>query len=244
MDKIKVFPDVYRVSRTAAEYFVSRSQVAIKERGRFAVALCGGTTPEQMYALLATEAFARRVKWEQVHLFWGDERCVPPNNIDSNYWMVRHAMLDTLSIPPENIHRIHGEMKPDHAAADYDTKLREFFAPASQPRFDLVLLGMGADGHTASLFPHSQALEAQKAWVVANYIDEMRAWRVTLTANAINQAANVVFLVTGSNKARTVKAVLEGEKRPTDLPAQMIDPEEGELFWLLDEEAASLLEKR
>jgi len=244
MDKIKIFPDTYRLSRTAAEFFVSRSQVAIKENGRFSVALCGGTTPEQTYTLLGTEAFARRVSWDQVHIFWGDERCVPPEHVDSNFWMARHAMLDALPIPPENIHRIRGEMKPDHAAADYDAQLREFFVGASTPRFDLVLLGMGADGHTASLFPHSYALEAQKAWVVANYVDELRAWRITLTAHAINSAAHVVVMVAGANKAQTLKAVLEGEKSTDALPIQLIKPEDGDLFWLLDEEAASLLEKK
>lgn len=241
MSKVKTFPDLVKLSRAAAEFFVTVAKDAIEDRERFTTALSGGSTPESLYALLGSDAYAARLDWSKVHIFWGDERCVPPDHLDSNYRMARQALLDNVPIPPSNVYRIRGELKPDEAAADYESQLRSFFG--GEPRFDLVLLGMGADGHTASLFPRSTALEAGEALVVATYVDELRVWRVTLTANAINSAANVVFLVAGKSKAERVKQAIEGDANPRDLPARLIAPKNGKLIWLIDEEAASLLDK-
>jgi 6-phosphogluconolactonase len=245
MGKVKVFDDIYKLSRAAGEFFITTCKKSIREQGRFAVAFSGGATPESLYALLATDSFSARIEWDKVHVFWGDERCVPPNDVDSNFRMAKYALLDHVPLPKENIHRILGERQPDQAAAEYDTELRAFFGGTASlnPRFDLVLLGMGADGHTASLFPHTAALEAQHTWVVANYVDEMHVWRITLTPSAINAAANVVFLVSGSSKANRLKQVLEGRYQPQHLPAQLIQPRDGNLLWLIDREAAEGLDQ-
>lgn len=242
MAKIKVFPDIYRFSRAAAEFFVTTAKNIIWEGGVFSVALCGGGTPESIYALLSTEAYSSRVDWDKVHVFWGDERLVSPNHIESNYRMARYSLIQPIPLPPENIHRIQGELAPQDAVRHYDAELRAFFGEeALFPRFDLVLLGMGTDGHTASLFPYTEALQEEKAWVVANEIESLNSWRITLTAPAINAAANIVFLATGEAKASRIRDVIEGEYDPQRLPAQLIRPTEGNLIWLLDEEAASLL---
>jgi 6-phosphogluconolactonase len=244
MDKVKAYPDIYKLSRAAAEFFVSQSQFAIRDKGRFTVAFSGGSTPETFYALLATEAYRVRVEWDKVYVFWSDERCVPPEHVDSNFRMARDALLDQVPIPSGNIFRIKGEDQPNKAASDYDRLLRDFFdlEDDTPPRIDLVLLGLGVDGHIASLFPNSDALEVTDAFAAATFIDEMRAWRVTLTLPVINAAHFVLFLVTGSNKARRVEQILANASPDEPIPAQRVAPVDGDLIWLLDDEAAANLD--
>jgi 6-phosphogluconolactonase len=204
------------------------------------VALSGGSTPRATYALLATVEFASLVDWPRVHVFWGDERCVPLDDPDSNYRMARETLLDHVPLPTRNVHRIRGEMDPEAAAQAYAAELRAFFG-TQWPSFDLVLLGMGNDGHTASLFPGSATLHEDTRAVVAvtAHYEDRPAHRVTLTPPAINSARQVVFLVAGAAKAETLQAVLEG---PADrFPAQFIRPTSGQLAWLVDSAAASRL---
>jgi 6-phosphogluconolactonase len=219
---------------------------AIGTNGRFTVALSGGSTPQPLYTLLATGRYANRIDWSHVHIFWGDERCVPLNDPQCNYRMAREALLDTVPIPRSNIHRIRGEDDPEQAAAEYEQALRTFFESGAGYRpsvagFDLVLLGMGENGHIASLFPGLTAVTEQVRWVMAQYIEAIAMWRVTLTPVVINVAKNITFLVSGANKAKRVKAVLEGPLQPKILPAQAIRPTHGQLVWFVDKAAAARL---
>jgi len=240
MGNIKIFNDIYKLSRAAAEQFVTLTQFAIAERGRFSVALSGGGTPESLYALLATEAYANRVEWSKVHVFWGDERCVPPTHTESNYRMAKYALLDRVRFPEGNIHRVKGELTPQKAADLYDQELHSFFGDT--PRFDLIFLGMGDDGHTASLFPGTEGLQETKHWAVPVHAEHLNSWRITLTLPVINQAAHITFLVTGEKKAKRVHEIFEGTPESL-LPVQQVNPVDGQLVWLLDSEAASMLEK-
>jgi len=239
---ILIFDNSEQLAEAAAERFVSDAQDAITRHGRFSVALAGGNTPKRVYELLASEPYVSRIDWSSVHLFFGDERCVPPDHADSNYRMVNESLISRVSIPPENVHCIAGEGDPVISAHRYEEELRGFFAGSSWPRFDLVLLGMGEDGHTASLFPGTSALNETKAWVVANWVEKFGAFRITLTAPAMNHAAHIVFLITGEAKARRLAEVLNVPAEPERLPVQLIDPVDGTLEWLVDKAAASLLE--
>jgi len=234
MSEIRTYSDADHLARAAAEHFVTLASEAIAARGQFTVALSGGSTPRAAYALLAAED----VDWPRVHVFWGDERCVPPDHLDSNYRLAREALLDHVPLPVGNVRRIRGEINPEQAAADYERTLRSFFARhPEEPTacFDLILLGMGEDGHTASLFPGTAALNEQTRWVVAHYVDKLRAWRVTLTPVVINAAAQVTFIVSGAGKADRLREVLTGPYRPDALPAQIVRPTDGRLLWLTDE---------
>lgn len=232
---ITVF-DAPALAHAAAERFVNLANAAITMRGRFTVALSGGSTPQAMHTVIA-QRFAQSVDWSRVHVFWGDERCVPPDHPDSNYGMARDTLLKFISIPEANIHRMHGEYDPSRAAEEYNEMLIAFFGGA--PHLDLVFLGMGDDGHTASLFPHTTALyEPADRYCVANQVAKLNAWRVTLTASAINAANNVIFLVAGANKATRLKEVMYGDRHPDDLPSQMIQPTSGNLLWLIDRAAS------
>jgi 6-phosphogluconolactonase len=217
----------------AAERFIGLASAAISERGHFFVALSGGSTPRPVYALLAEEPFVSRVDWTRVHVFWGDERCVPPDHPDSNYRMASRALLDHVPIPAENVHRIQGELLPQEAALVYRAELREVLG--DDRRFDLILLGMGTDGHTASLFPGAMALEERERDVVAVYVEKRTAWRVTLTLPLINAARHVMFLVSGAGKAPLLARVRAGDP----LPAALVQPEDGQLTWLVDRHAAA-----
>jgi 6-phosphogluconolactonase len=244
MNNIRVYTDSDLLKRAAAEHFVSLCEAAINKQGHFSVALSGGSTPKRVYELLADQAFSPYVDWDRVHIFWGDERCVPPDHSDSNYRMTRLALLEHIRLPVANIHRIQGELDPAQAADNYEQTLRQFFANrGGHVRFDLVLLGMGDDGHTASLFPGTAALDETERSVVANYVDKLNAWRITLTASAINNAANITFLISGKSKAESLQQVLEGPHQPYHLPSQLIQPVNGSLLWMLDAPAASLLAK-
>jgi 6-phosphogluconolactonase len=243
MASVKIFRNLDRLAAAAAERFVKVASEAIAAKGRFSVALSGGSTPRPVYALLASEAYAKRVHWASVHVFWGDERCVPPDHPQSNYRMAREALLDAVPIPQKNIHRIRGEDEPDSAATAYERELKTFFGTGHDGKtpatgFDLVFLGMGGDGHTASLFPGSPAVRETVRWVLAQYVEAASMWRITLTPVIINAARNITFLVSGSDKAPRLREVLEGPEQPELLPAQAIKPVQGRLLWLVDAAAA------
>lgn len=245
--RVVVLPDAEAVARRAAEEFSLRSRDAVSARGRFAAALSGGSTPRRVYALLGNEAapFRREIPWERVHLFWGDERPVPPTDPESNYRMVRETLLSKVALPEGNVHRIAAELGPDVAAAAYEEELRRFFelAAGEVPRFDLAFLGMGADGHTASLFPGSPALAVEDRLVVAARAPRLDSHRITLTLLVFNAAAAVIFLVCGAEKARTLAAVLDPASPPDAFPCQRIRPRDGDLIWLVDRPAAAALPK-
>ena len=244
MDKFQIVSDPFTLAQTAARCFVSFAAEAITRQGHFSVALAGGSTPQELYHLLVQPTFIEQVEWSKVHLFWGDERCVPADHPDSNYGMSRRIMLGNLQIPQVNIHRILGEQLPEKAAQAYEHELRSFFKVKGPPRLDLVLLGMGEDGHTASLFPGSPALGEQSAWVVAvehQVPPPPLVSRITLTLTVINAAAHVLFLVSGSIKANCLFQVYSGVSTPPFLPAQLVNPMNGELLWLVDHDAAKFL---
>jgi 6-phosphogluconolactonase len=229
----------------AAAIFADEASRAIQHRGAFTVALSGGSTPRAVFSLLADDpALRSRIDWKNVRFFWGDERHVPADHPDSNYRMVREAMLDRLPIDPNNVHRIRSE-DPDaaRAAADYESTLRTVFKLKDEelPRFNLVLLGMGPDGHTASLFPGTAAVRETRRLVVANHVPTLNTNRITLTAPTLNAGETVLFLVTGDDKAAVLKDVLEGPHDPDRLPSQLIRPARGRLIWLIDPPAARLL---
>jgi 6-phosphogluconolactonase len=236
--------DLEDVSLRAAALFIQLAEKVASSAGRFTVALSGGSTPRALYALLASDQFRSQVPWPQGHFFWGDERCVPPDHFESNYRMAREALLDAVPIPTQNIHRMPGEYV-DHtrAATEYEQTLKTFFeVPAGKaPRFDLILLGMGDDGHTASLFPGTAALTERERWVTDNYVEKLATHRLTLTVPVINHAANVVFLISGESKASVLRKVLEGEYQPQRLPSQFIRPEGGTLMFFVDQAAAKEL---
>jgi 6-phosphogluconolactonase len=227
--------------QTAAQDFVTLANDAIAVRGKFTVALSGGTTPKGMFALLASPAFPS-VPWERIFFFWSDERHVPPNDPDSNYRMANEAMLSKVPVPAENIFRIRAEEKDANIAArEYEQTIQNFFGlkPGEFPRFDLIHLGMGPDGHTASLFPGSAGLEEQSRLVIANWVEKFKTSRITFTYPVLNHAACVELLVGGIDKAPAVHEILENPQ--SGLPAQRVRPTDGNLIWLLDRAAASAL---
>jgi 6-phosphogluconolactonase len=238
---IRVYADLEALSRAAATLVVGQANQAVAARGRFSVALAGGGTPRRTYELLAAPPLVDQGPWDRVHVFWGDERCVPPDDPRSNARMARQAWLDHVPIPAGQIHPMDCAGDPDAAARDYEAGLREFFAGAA-PRLDLVLLGLGDNGHTASLFPGTPVLAEHERWAAAVYVAAGGLYRVTLTAPLINQAAQVVFLVAGRAKAEILRDVLQGPRDPARLPAQLIQPQNGELLWLADREAAALVQ--
>ena len=225
----------------AAEEFVRAARTAIGAQGRFTVALSGGSTPKALYSLLATNY--TNFAWNRVFLFFGDERHVPPTDPESNYRMVNESLLTKITIPAQNVFRVPAE-NPDAAAAasDYEAQLRRFFElkPGEFPRFDLILLGMGPDGHTASLFPDSAGLEEQSRLVIANWVAKFNTHRITFTFPVLNRAAEVMFLASGPDKADMLHQVLEGKSTPP-LPSQRVQPSDGKLLWMLDEAAAAKL---
>jgi len=225
----------------AAEEVIHAADEAIKVRGKFTLALSGGSTPKALYNLLATNA-RTALPWERMYFFWGDERHVPPNDPDSNYRMVTEAMLSKVPIPPANVFRIEAE-NPDAsaAAAAYEQTLRKFFQLEANgvPRFDLILLGMGPDGHTASLFPATEGLKEKSRLVIANWVEKLKTHRLSFTLPVLNAAHTVAFLVSGTDKAPALKAVLEGNDPGEQYPAKLVQPKDGKLIWFLDRAAAS-----
>lgn len=244
--EIRILPDIEELIRAAAYEFVSLAAEAIEEKGFFTVALSGGSTPKGLYSLLANEAdsFRSQVVWDKIHFFWGDERHIPPDHPDSNYRMAYEAMLSKVAVPPENIHRIRAEIRnAGEAAKDYEQELREFFKlkTGQLPRFDLVFLGLGPDGHTASLFPGIEVIYEKKRLAAAPWVEKFNAYRITLTPPLLNNAACVIFLVAGEEKAEALRAVLQRGYEPKRFPAQIIKPTNGKLIWLVDRTAGRLL---
>ncbi len=239
--EIRIADDVGGASRAAAEEFVALARDAIDARGRFTVALAGGSTPRHLYRLLADDAQLRsRIAWPKIEVFWGDERHVSPDHDDSNYRMAQHALLANVPVPVSSIHRIHAENPSAAAAADeYEEELRTTFGgDGSIPRFDLILLGIGSDGHTASLFPGTAALAERTRLVVANWVEKLHAHRITMTLPVLNAAACVVFLVSGPDKASVVRAMLGDPPPEPPYPAQLVQPRDGRLIWMFDRAAA------
>ncbi|MCL4535617.1 MAG: 6-phosphogluconolactonase [Bacteroidetes bacterium] len=237
-----VYPDLEALSDAAARLFVERAGRASSEDRPFRVAISGGNTPRRTYELLAQPPFRDQVVWERVEVFWGDERCVQTDDPRSNQRMAREALLDRVPIPKEHIHPVLCDEAPGRAAARYEALLRALFG-GRPPRFDLVFLGLGENGHTASLFPGTPALDERKHWCAEVYVPGEGLHRVTLTAPVINRAAVIAFLVSGAAKARVLQEVLEGPTDPHRLPAQLIHPTNGELRWLVDREAATYLKQ-
>lgn len=237
--EVKIVPDNTALARTAAQKFHSLSEAAVKERGRFSVALSGGNTPRSVYSLLASEH--KELPWHAIHVFFGDERHVPPDHPDSNFRMASESLLSKVAIPEKNIHRVCAELDPDAAAGNYDEQLRDYFHLIDHdwPRFDLVLLGLGDDGHTASLFPGSSAVNDSSKRVAANWVEKLQTFRITLTFPVLNSAAEVIFLVSGEGKAQILSEVLRPGARK--YPAQCVQPKSGRLLWLADQDAGRLL---
>jgi len=237
---IRVFNDYEALSQAAAEMFVEMADQAIKSNGRFSVALSGGNTPHRLYETLATDPFREKVHWEAVHVFWGDERCVPLDDPRSNFLMARRTLLDRVSIPADQIHPILGDLPAALATTHYETELQKFFGK-QPPVFDLILLGLGDNAHTASLFPRTSVLSEKERWVDKVFVAEQSMYRVTLTAPLINQAKAVIFLVSGADKATALQSVLEGAYHPHEYPAQLIHPNGTHPIWLVDKAAAHKL---
>lgn len=240
--ELRVYGDAEQLARAAAELFVTLAAESIKARGRFRVALSGGSTPRRVYELLASNGFRRRVDWDRVDFFWGDERYVPADDRDSNYRMTAEALLRQVPVPAANVHRPPTEISPPGAAAGaYEDDIRRSFGDLSSlPQFDLVYLGLGTNGHTASLFPYSPALKETSRLVLADFVAEVNTWRISMSAPLLNRGRTVAFLVEGQQKAEVLRDVLLGPPDQERLPAQLIDPE-GNLLWMVDEAAASLL---
>jgi 6-phosphogluconolactonase len=234
-----VCADPAAAARLCAERFAAAAREAVEARGRFSVALSGGGTPRRAYALLAEEPFASAVPWERVQFWWGDERCVPAGHPRSNFRMAREALLSRVPVPEANVHRVRGELGAARAAAGYERELRDAW-DGGMPRLDLVHLGMGGDGHTASLFPFSPALQERNR-LAAPALNEGEL-RVTLTVPVLNASRRLDFLVTGADKAARLRGVLQGALDPLRIPAQLVRPSAGEPVWIVDEAAASRLE--
>jgi 6-phosphogluconolactonase len=245
--KIEYFveADAAALAARAARHFIEAAEAAVAARGVARIAISGGSTPKVAFGMLADPAlpWLKRMPWDKLDLYWVDERCVPPDHADSNYRMTREAMLDHVPLAPAQIHRMEGELEPEVAAARYESELRNGFRleGAETPRFDIVQLGMGPDGHTASLFPHTAALGEMSRLAVANHVQNKDAWRITLTRPVINRGASVFFLIGGADKAQVLKEVMMGPRDPERLPSQLIQPSGGILTLLLDKAAAALL---
>ena len=243
--EIRILPDGAAIAKRAAKEFVQAAAAAVREKGAFDVSLAGGSTPKALYALLATDpAMRAQVPWDKTHLFFGDERHVGPGHPDSNFRMATEAMISHLPLTKEQVVRIKGEYQDtEEAAREYEQALQSHFKLKSgeYPRFDLLFAGMGSEGHTLSLFPGTKALHADVRVVVRNWVGKLYTERVTLTAPAASNAAQIIFMVTGADKAPALKGVLEGPYEPEQLPAQLLQPKNGKLLWLVDAAAASML---
>jgi 6-phosphogluconolactonase len=239
--EVHVYPDLEHLSRAALQLFSDQAEIAVRERGLFLTALSGGGTPLPLFRLLARDKTGR-IDWKKTHIFWGDERCVPPVDAESNYGQARESLLKPAKVPEENIHRINGELKPEKASKEYARVLKEFSStPLIWPRFDLVLLGLGEDGHTASLFPGSPVEATSPTLAVTAHYQDRPSHRVTLTPPVFNSARLILFMAVGENKALTLARVLNNGYQPKLYPAQRIDPQDGRLVWLLDAAAAQKL---
>jgi 6-phosphogluconolactonase len=241
--EIRVQPDPEALFKTAAAEYVRLAKAAVKGSGRFTVALAGGSTPKSLYSLLASGTVPG-VPWDKTYFFFADERHVLPDHPDSNFRMASEAMLSKAPVPADHVFRVPAEIPdPDTAALSYEQTLRQFFELQEDalPRFDLILLGMGPDGHTASLFPGTGALRDDENLVAANWVEKLKSWRITFTYPVLNHAANVIFMVTGAEKADALHEVLRGERDPETYPSQRVRPIKGHVLWLVDQAAAAKL---
>jgi 6-phosphogluconolactonase len=237
--EIRILKSATDLFEAAAAEFAAQVSAAVRTNGKFSVALSGGSTPKTLYSLLATKS---GIPWDKIYFFWGDERHVPPDHPDSNYRMANEALLSKIKEPPQNVFRVHAEEKDAAAAAlQYEQAIKDFFhlVPGQLPRFDLILLGIGPDGHTASLFPGTAALKENQRLVVANWVPKFNTYRITFTYPVLNAAAMVMFLASGAHKATILHEILENSA--ADLPSQKVQPVNGKLIWLVDEPAASNL---
>jgi 6-phosphogluconolactonase len=242
---VRILTNIDAIAKRAAQDFLQSATQAVSEKGCFTVALAGGSTPKALYSLLASDAALRsQLPWDKMYVYFGDERSVGPDHADSNFRMATETMLSKVPLKPEQVFRIKGEYKDtEKAAQEYEQVLRTSFkiAEGQFPRFDLVFLGIGNEGHTASLFPGTKALHETKRVVVRNWVGKLYTNRITLTAPAINNAARVIFMITGADKALALKGILEGPYEPDQLPAQLMQPPNGKLVWLVDTIAGDML---
>jgi 6-phosphogluconolactonase len=241
--QISVYPDTNTLSHQAAQLIVRLANEAIVTRGRFSIALSGGSTPKALYGLLGSEPYSSQIDWSKVDIFWSDERCVPPTSVDSNFQMAQEVLLSHVPLSPAQVHRMPAE-QPDHdaAAAAYTREMQRVFGTDGIPQFDLIQLGMGPEGHIASLFPQQAALHEQRRLVVFVTVPKPPPERLTFTPPILNAARQVLFLVTGAEKAAAARAVLTGDYQPDEYPAQIVRPS-GDVVWMLDEAAASKLQR-
>lgn len=235
------------LAKAAADFIARRIKDTLKTKDRFTIALSGGSTPKALHELLAKAPYVEQIPWAQVHIFWGDERYVPIDDEQSNAGMAYDTLLGHVYTPEEQIHVWRTDLEPDAAAADYDRILHDYFKDdgdvSASPSFDLVLLGMGDDGHTLSLFPGTEVIHEQITWTKAYFLPQQDMYRLTLTAPLVNRASCILFLVAGPKKAEPLKEILEGPYNPDKYPSQVIKPINGELIWLIDEKAAADLHK-
>lgn len=236
---LSVYDDQVAFREAAVDIVVDAARRSVAERGRFVIALAGGGTPRPIYQRLSAPEHANRIDWGRTHVVFGDERCVPPADEQSNFCMAREALLGRVPLPEANIHRMRGEADPAVAALEYEQALRRLFHQEQPPAVDLVLLGIGSDGHTASLFPGTAAVRERERLAVAQYVDKLASWRLTLTPILFDAAREVLFLVEGAGKADVLRAILEGPYQPDVLPAQRVQPAAGQVRWLLDRAAAA-----
>ncbi len=241
-----VYPDADALAKNAASRLYDLAKASIAERGVFTLSLAGGSTPRKLYSILATDPAFKDFPWQQTHLFFGDERHVPPSDLESNFLMVKSTLLATNLVPLAHVHRVRAELPDaDQAAVDYDVELRSFFTPAMRfntfPRFDAILLGMGPDGHTASLFPETLGLEEKNRWVIANFVPKFKSPRITFSYPVLNAARAILLLVAGPDKADMLHEVLISRRDEPFYPVQFVQPADGAKLWLLDRAAAARL---
>lgn len=237
---IKIFEDQRAASKAMAEKFISIAEYAVAGRGRFTVALTGGSSPQTLYKILRSDPCRQKVPWDNCYVFWGDERAVPFNDERSNARMGFEKLLNHVPVPSDQIYRMNGEIAPEKAADEYEIVLKQHFGE-QKPEFDLILLGMGTDGHTASVFPDSEAVHETNRLVTTGYNNEQGTHRITFTAPLINNARHIFFAVFGDEKAETLRQVLEGDYNPEKLPVQLVKSGQGEITWFLDDKSAKLL---
>lgn len=237
---LKVFQTIEELNKAAAQFIIEIASQSIAARGKFTISLSGGQTPMQLYSLLSESPFKDEIQWQKTFIFWGDERCVPLSDERNNAHQAKLALLDKIDIPPNNIHVIPVNLSPEEEANRYEKEIKDFFGEENI-RLDLILLGLGENGHTASLFPGTKVIDEQVEGVRALYVEEEKMFRVTMTAPLINNAHNILFLVAGEKKAGILKKVLRSPYDPDKYPAQLINPGKGKLYWFIDHMAASLM---
>jgi len=234
---LEVFETPEKLCEATCNFIIDLSKKSIAAKGRFVISLSGGNTPLQLFRMLAQPSYSSQIDWTKTFIFWGDERCVPLTDERNNSYQAKVALLDKVKVPTSNVFPIPVDLPPAEAANKYESSLKYFFKERS-PKFDLILLGLGENGHTASLFPGTDVIHEQTRWVKEVYVDEQKMFRVTITAPLINLADNIVFLVTGFSKAEILQTVLNGPYQPDTYPAQLIKPETGKLYWFTDKDAA------